>query len=82
MLIHWEEAYITIKVNTEALLMASREIGLEVNTDKSLLCVKIRRQDQVKIIPDNNSFERAEEFKHFDTTLTDQNFIQEKIRAD
>jgi hypothetical protein len=31
---------------------------------------------------DNSSIERVEEFKYLGTTLTDQNSIQEEIRAD
>jgi hypothetical protein len=31
---------------------------------------------------DNSSIERVEECKYFGTTLTDQNSIQEEIRAD
>jgi len=34
MLIYWEEAY-KLKENAEALIVASKEIGLEVNVDKT-----------------------------------------------
>jgi len=36
MSIYWPEAYVhTIKKNTEAFALASRETGLEVNSDKT-----------------------------------------------
>ena len=47
-LIYWEEVYITIKENAETFIVASKEIGLEVNADKSTWsCIKIRMQDTV-----------------------------------
>jgi hypothetical protein len=63
MLIYWEEVY---KENAEALLVASKEIGLEVNADKTKFMVMSRdqtpgRRHSMKI--DNSSFERVEELK-------------------
>ena len=64
----------TVKENEEALLVATKEIGLEVNADKSKYMVKSRdrnagRGHSVKI--DNSSIKRVEEFKYLGTTLTD-----------
>ena len=64
--------------------MASKEIGLEVNADKSKYMVMSRDQNagqshSMKI--DNSSFERVEEFKYLGTTLTNQNSIQEEIES-
>ena len=72
----------TVKENAEALLVATKEIGLEVNADKTKYMVMSRdrnagRGHSVKI--DNMSIERMEEFKYLGTPLTDQNSIQ---RAD
>jgi hypothetical protein len=55
----------TIEKNTEALVVASKEIGLEVNADKIKYMVMSRDQNagrcqNIKI--DNSSFERVEEF--------------------
>jgi len=72
----------TVKENAEALVVATKEIGLEVNADKTKYMVMSRdwnagRGHGVKI--DNTSIERAEEFKYLGTTITDQNSIQEEI---
>ena len=69
----------TVNENEEALLVATKEIGLEVNADKTKYMVmsrdgNARRGHSVKI--DNSSIERVEEFKYLGTTLTDQNSIQ------
>ena len=65
-------------------LVATNEIGLEVNADKTKYMVMSRdrnagRGHSVKI--DNSSIERVEEFKYLGTTLTDQNSIQEEIKS-
>jgi hypothetical protein len=57
---------LTVRENAEALVVATKEIGLEVNTDKTKYMVMSRnrnagRGDSVKI--DNRSIERVEEFK-------------------
>jgi hypothetical protein len=74
----------TVKENAEALVVATKEIGLEVNADKTMHMVMSRdwnagRGYSVKI--DNTSIERVEEFKYLGTTLTDQNSIREKIKG-
>jgi hypothetical protein len=55
----------TVRENAEALVVATKEIGLEVNTDKTKFMVMSRDQNAgrghgVKI--DNSSIERVEEF--------------------
>ena len=72
----------TRKKNTEALVVASKEIGLEVNVDKTKYLVMYRdagRSHNMKI--DNSSFESVEEFKYMGTTLTNQSYIQEEIMS-
>ena len=66
MLTYWEEAYILIKENAEALVTATREIGLEVSADKTKYMVMSRDQNTGRIHSvriDNSTFERVEEFK-------------------
>jgi hypothetical protein len=62
-----------IKKNTEALVVASKEIALEVNSEKSKYMVMSRNQNagqnhNIKL--DNKYFERVEQFKYLGTTLT------------
>jgi len=66
------------------LLVRSKEIGLAVNANKTVYMVMSRDQNagashNIKI--DNSSFERIEEFKYLETTLTNQNSIQEEIKS-
>jgi hypothetical protein len=62
-----------MKKNTEALLVGSEQIGLEVNADKTKYAVMSRDQNagvnhNTKI--DNTSFKTVEEFKYLRTILT------------
>jgi hypothetical protein len=71
--------------NVEALVVATKEIGLEVNADKTKYKIMSRdpnagRSHSMRI--DNSSIERAEEFKYLGTTLTNQTSILKKLRAD
>jgi len=74
-----------LKVNAEALVAATREIGLEVIADKTKYMVMSRGdQNAVRIQSvriDNSTFERVEEFKYLGTTLTYQNSIPEEIKS-
>ena len=61
----------TVKGNTEALLVGSKEIDQEVNSDKTKYMVTSRdqiagRSHNIKI--DNKSFEGVEEFKYLGNT--------------
>jgi hypothetical protein len=72
-----------VKENVEALVVATKEIQLEVNADKTKYMVMSRDRNagwghSVKI--DNIYIERMEEFKYLGMTITDQNSIQEEIK--
>ena len=71
----------TIKENAEALLVDSKEIGLEVHADRTKYMVMSRDQNAGRahnIKPDNRSFESVKEFKYLGTTLLNKYSIQEE----
>jgi hypothetical protein len=73
-----------IKQNTDALVVASKEIGLEVNAEKTKYMVmsgdrNAGQNHNIKL--DNKLFERVEQFKYLGTTLMYQNSIQEAIKS-
>jgi len=68
------ESVHTVKENAEALVVATKEIGLEVNADKTKYMVMFRDRNAGRghsVKTDNSSIERVEEFKYLGTTLTD-----------
>jgi hypothetical protein len=71
--------------NTESLEVASKEIGLEINAEKTKYTVmpgdQAAGQNQNRKIV-NNSYARVEEFIYVETTLTNQNSILKKLRTD
>jgi hypothetical protein len=74
----------TIKKTTEALLDASKEVGLEVGPEKTKYVLmsrsqKVGQKHSIKIA--NRSFEGVAKFKYLGTTLTDQNCMHEEIKS-
>ena len=72
----------TTKKTAEASVVASKEIGLEVSADKTNYMVLSEdsnpgQNQSIKI--DNKSFQRVDQFRYVETTLTKQNSIQEII---
>jgi hypothetical protein len=73
-----------IKKNIEALLGASKEVGLEVNPENIMYMLmsrsqKIRQKESIKMA--NMFFEDVAKYKYLETTLTDQNYMHEEIKS-
>jgi hypothetical protein len=74
----------TIKVNTQTLLEASRNVGLEIYAEKTKYMIMSRhpnsgQNQNIGIV--NESFEKMEKFKYVGTTLTNQNDVHDKIKS-
>jgi hypothetical protein len=74
----------TIKKNTEALLDASKEVGLEVNPEETKYMLmsrsqKVGQKHSIKIA--NRSFEDVAKFKYLGVILTDQNHMHKEINS-
>jgi len=77
MIIYWGGSVRTVKEHTEAVVMDSKETGLEVNADKTKYMVMSRDQNagrSLSIKNVNSSFETVEELKYLGTTLTKSKF--------
>ncbi|KAJ4438379.1 hypothetical protein ANN_14324 [Periplaneta americana] len=73
----------TIRENTGILLEASKEIGLEVNPEKTKYMIMSRDENIVRngnIKTGNLSFEEVEKFKYHEATVTNINETREKIK--
>jgi hypothetical protein len=72
----------TIKKNTQTLIDASKEVGLEVNTEKTKYMLLSRHKNagqnhDIKI--GNRCLETVSLFRYLRTTITNQNLIQVEI---
>jgi hypothetical protein len=73
----------TTEKNTETLIDAGKEAGLEINIEKTKYMLLSDHQNagknrDIKIA--NRSFEHVSQFKYLGTTVTNQNLIQEEIK--
>jgi sorting nexin-29 len=74
----------TIKENSETLLEASRDVGLEINAEKTKHMIMSRHPNSGQnrnIWIANESFEKVATFKHLGMTLTNQNDIHDEIKS-
>jgi hypothetical protein len=73
----------TIEKNTETLNDTNKEVGLEINVEKTKYMLLSRRQNagqnrDIEIA--NRLFENMSNFKYLGITVTNQNLIQEEIK--
>ena len=74
----------TVKKNTKSLVVASKEIGLEINADKTKYLVMSRnhRAGQSHNTETGNSyFESVQNFKYLGTTVKKRNSIHVEIKS-
>jgi hypothetical protein len=79
-----DDSIYAIKENSETLLEASRDIGLEINAEKTKYMIMPRhpnsgQNQNIRIA--NESFENVTKFKYLGTTLTNQNDIHDEIKS-
>jgi hypothetical protein len=72
-----------IKKNNEALIDASKEVGLEVNAEKTKYTLLSRHQNAGKndIQRANRCFGNLAQFTYLGMTVTNRSLIQEEIKA-
>jgi hypothetical protein len=73
----------TVRENTEALLEASRDVGLEINAEKTKYMFMSRypkpgQNENIRIV--NESFENVAKFKYLETKLKIKNDIHDEIK--
>jgi hypothetical protein len=74
----------TIKENSETFLEVSRDIGLEINAEKTKYMIMSHhpnsgQNQNIRIA--NELFEKVTKFKYLQMTLTNQNDIHEEIKS-
>jgi UDP-2,3-diacylglucosamine pyrophosphatase LpxH len=74
----------TIKQNTKTLLEASRDIGLEISSEKTkymIMSCHLNSGQNQNTRRSNESFENVAKFRYLETLLTNQNDIHDEIKS-
>ena len=74
----------TIKENAQIFVKSSKNIDLEVNSEKTKYMITSRYQNVIKnqnILNGNSSFENVEQFRYLGVTVTNSNDIREEIKG-
>jgi hypothetical protein len=74
----------TLKENTATLLEASRNVGLEINTEKTkymIMSHHLNSGQRQNIRIANESFENVAKFKYLGMTLANENDIHDEIKS-
>ena len=73
----------TVRENAEIIIEASKDIGLEVNSEKTKYMITSHHQNIIQnqnIVFGNLSFENVEKFRYLGITVTNTNDIREEIK--
>ena len=73
----------TVKENAEIFIKASKDIGLEVNSEKTKYMITSFHQNVIQnqdIVIENLSFENVEKFRYLGVTVTNTNDMHEEIK--
>ena len=73
----------TVRENAEIFIKASKDFGLEVNSEKTKYMITSRHQNVIQnqnIVIGNISFENVEKFRYLRVTVTNTNDIREEIK--
>ena len=75
----------TVRENSKIFLKASKDIGLEVNSEKTKYMITSRHKNEIQkqnIIIGNLSFENVEKFRYLGVTVTSSNTCAKRLNSE